>query len=646
MAHALHRRQLSVTHSSTACWAHPAERAPRPRPAPCPVHSRVPTPGSAIHARPDVAVRAIDAVRVTAPAAAPAATPASPASRPLTVALVGFGNFGQFLAGRFLRNNHKVIAWNRKETFDYPGRAKEMGVEFYESLDGLCEAHPDVVILVTSILSTKPVLESVPWMRLKMSTLFVDVLSVKVFPKQLLTSKLPDHFDILCTHPMFGVNSGSGSWAGLNFQYEKVRVGSDPERVDRAERFLKIFADEGCRMVEMTCEEHDEAAASTQFVTHTVGRMLGTMRLQSTPINTKGFEALLTLTNQTNTDSFDLYYGLFLYNQNATEELERIEKASASSNVPEPSFYGSGFLNGFVFTIWGSLLYNQIVTEELERIEKGLESVKDRLFSRLHDIARREMFPKAMLEKMLSKESATVLKLFFRGLARLNQLTFASTTSVEVDAEPMYEDHPEILLPLYTSCLQIWRDKALAAGGEPPRAVGANETISIDTAHNVTLPANTAKGLNLMREAFAFVDLDNSGQLSPGELSSRVLKLSDTRMSPEDIEKMINLADFDGDGQISIRELFFFCAYEFFCCGAFIVGEIDGRSLQGAIEYLELPSSFATTADLRMMVKYASGGAGEEGKSLHSIKAFALVFEDLGTLVAEGEDAQQRRVAA
>ena len=29
----------------------------------------------------------------------------------------------------------------------------------------------------------------------------------------------------------------------------------------------------------------------------------------------------------TSNDSFDLYYGLFMYNQNATEELDRLEKA-------------------------------------------------------------------------------------------------------------------------------------------------------------------------------------------------------------------------------------------------------------------------------------------------------------------------------
>jgi arogenate dehydrogenase (NADP+) len=74
-------------------------------------------------------------------------------------------------------------------------------------------------------------------------------------------------------------------------------------------------------MVDMTCEEHDRQAASTQFVTHTVGRMLGAMNLTSTEINTKGFEALLQLVANTTHDSFDLYYGLFLYNTNATGAL-------------------------------------------------------------------------------------------------------------------------------------------------------------------------------------------------------------------------------------------------------------------------------------------------------------------------------------
>lgn len=50
-------------------------------------------------------------------------------------------------------------------------------------------------------------------------------------------------------------------------------------------------------MVEMSCEEHDQHAAESQFITHTVARILSHMNLESTPIDTKGYEALLELVN-------------------------------------------------------------------------------------------------------------------------------------------------------------------------------------------------------------------------------------------------------------------------------------------------------------------------------------------------------------
>ena len=90
-------------------------------------------------------------------------------------------------------------------------------------------------------------------------------------------------------------------------------------------------------MVEMSCEEHDQQAANTQFITHTVGRVLNDMDVQSTSINTKGYESLLTLVENTAHDSFDLYYGLFMYNQVSTQWAVCCMRSRARAVLPTRS---------------------------------------------------------------------------------------------------------------------------------------------------------------------------------------------------------------------------------------------------------------------------------------------------------------------
>ncbi|QHO08816.1 hypothetical protein HN51_067405 [Arachis hypogaea] len=98
----------------------------------------------------------------------------------------------------------------------------------------------------------------------------------------------------------------------------------------------------------MSCAAHNWHAAGSQFVAHTTRRLLEKLGLEKTPINTKGYETLLSLVENTVGDSFDLYYGLFLNNLNAMEQLERFHLA--------------------------------------------FESLKKQLFSRLHNIHQKQLF--------------------------------------------------------------------------------------------------------------------------------------------------------------------------------------------------------------------------------------------------------------
>jgi len=244
--------------------------------------------------------------------------------RPQSIAIIGFGNFGQFLAKTFVKQGHRVIGQSRS---DYESVAKSIGAEYYRSADEVMDCKPDVVVMCTSIPSLKLVLSKFPVERLA-GTLVVDVLSVKTYPHDLLLDVLPKSADILCTHPMFGPESGKHSWSGLPFVFDVVRV--TPETKQRTDDFIDIWSREGCSMVPMSCEQHDAYAASTQFITHTTGRMLAGLDLISTPINTVGYTSLLGVVDTTKRDSFDLYYGLYRYNKNSRSQLERLEQSLKS----------------------------------------------------------------------------------------------------------------------------------------------------------------------------------------------------------------------------------------------------------------------------------------------------------------------------
>lgn len=281
-------------------------------------------------------------------------------SRPLSIGIVGFGRFGQFIAKSFTKYGHVVGA----SRTDYTDVALEMGVTYVpisELESFVMEEDLDVIVLATSIVSFKDTVESlIPHLEKKLQLkgpsscpLIVDVASVKEHPRNILLDLLPEECDILCTHPMFGPDSAKNGWRGQTFVYEKTRINKvilDPdviinegqeknqlqlekyseehvEGMDRMERFLSIWEEEGCNMIPMQCSDHDSYSANSQFITHLVGRILGIQGLKATPIDTTGFQSVLRLIETTNTDSFDLFYGLYKYNRNSGYTIGRLRGA-------------------------------------------------------------------------------------------------------------------------------------------------------------------------------------------------------------------------------------------------------------------------------------------------------------------------------
>lgn len=239
---------------------------------------------------------------------------------PLKIGIIGFGNFGQFLAKTFSKNN-EVYAVGRS---DMSSQAREIGCEFFPLFDmsSFARVNCDVIIISCSIISFEEVLRQIPKEIFK-GKLIVDVLSVKVHARKTMLQYLPEDADILCTHPMFGPESGKFGWQGLPFLYDRVRIGDD----ERCNRFLSLWENERCKMIEMSSDQHDQYAANSQFITHLTGRILWQQNLVPTPIDTKGFQTVLNLVDNTCKDSFDLFYGLYYYNEHAGSQLQKIREA-------------------------------------------------------------------------------------------------------------------------------------------------------------------------------------------------------------------------------------------------------------------------------------------------------------------------------
>ena len=124
---------------------------------------------------------------------------ADPKKSPLKIGIIGFGKFGQFLAKTFVKNND-VYAVGRSDT---SAVAKAIGCDFFPLFDmsSFAKVDCDVIILACSIISFEEVLRNIPKDVLR-GKLIVDVLSVKVHARKIMTQYLPEDADILCTHPV------------------------------------------------------------------------------------------------------------------------------------------------------------------------------------------------------------------------------------------------------------------------------------------------------------------------------------------------------------------------------------------------------------------------------------------------------------
>lgn len=210
-----------------------------------------------------------------------------------TVGIIGLGSFGQFIAQLFAQSPHMhVIGYDPHQGDDTTVITRvdtlaEIAKAHIIVLAIPLQAYPDVLIALKPLLSSQ--------------TLLIDVCSVKTTPQQLIKQYLPEHRNLLLTHPLFGPQSAAGGAKGHTLIITRSAGPLARQVTAFCQRNL------GLRISSMTAEEHDRGMAQVHALTFFVARGLRTMDLPQPAFMTPSYRELLDLIELDALHSQELY---------------------------------------------------------------------------------------------------------------------------------------------------------------------------------------------------------------------------------------------------------------------------------------------------------------------------------------------------
>ena len=228
--------------------------------------------------------------------------------------------------------------------------AEKLGVEFHFDTTAFFK-NLDVVVLAIPLIRMQEVIDTLPINELR-GKLVVDTSPFNDRPKSIMLEAFANYpdIDVLVTNPMLGmlppevdptqsnsrnngatvmttVSSNSASiWEGRPMVFERARVAD----VQRCDRYLEIFENARCEVIEEMATGHDSTVTDAQFMTHLIGRLLDQDLLPPTPIMTKEYKELKKISEMAAAGSFDRFYGMYKYNEFAGEHIKKLRENLAS----------------------------------------------------------------------------------------------------------------------------------------------------------------------------------------------------------------------------------------------------------------------------------------------------------------------------
>ena len=203
----------------------------------------------------------------------------SAASHPF-IGIIGFGAFGRLIAQR-LRAHFPLCAYDPALPL---GAFAEMPDIMLTSLAEAADC--SIVILATPVNRLEETVSAMSAL-VRPGALVLDVGSVKTVPAEIMRRGLPQHVDIIATHPLFGPKSARDGIEGLKIVVCPIRGNRGP----RVAAFLRRIL--GLDVIVTTPEAHDRDLAMVQGLTHLIAKVIVQMEPPPTRLTTRSFDLLL-----------------------------------------------------------------------------------------------------------------------------------------------------------------------------------------------------------------------------------------------------------------------------------------------------------------------------------------------------------------
>jgi len=207
--------------------------------------------------------------------------------------IIGFGSFGQFIS-KYLIDHFDVIAYDE---IDKSIEAKKVGIQL-QPLETVAKS--DILILCVPVQYLDKLLLNIKEF-VKDGALVMDVSSVKVKPIALMKKTLPEHVEIIGTHPLFGPQSGKNGIEDLKC----VICHDNTPRSSKVMHFLEDILN--LEVLDRSAITHDKQMAYVQALTHFVGRAINQMDIPEVEQTTKAYESLINVKKKLGKDSFELF---------------------------------------------------------------------------------------------------------------------------------------------------------------------------------------------------------------------------------------------------------------------------------------------------------------------------------------------------